>query len=102
MKLSVTERLVVLSILPAEGDLLTLRLVRDLRRALSFNEEEHSSMQIDQADGKVSWKNEQAPVDIHIGPKMHVLIQDTFAALDKSRKLSLSALPVYERFLEDA
>ena len=40
MKLEVYERIVLLNILPQEGDFTTLKLVRKLRESLSFSEKE--------------------------------------------------------------
>ncbi|KKL25025.1 hypothetical protein LCGC14_2409420, partial [marine sediment metagenome] len=44
MKLTIPERLVLVTILPAEGDYTTLKLVRKLRESLSFTEEEHKEL----------------------------------------------------------
>lgn len=44
MKLTIPERLVLVTILPAEGDYTTLKLVRKLRESLSFSEEEHKQL----------------------------------------------------------
>ena len=42
--LSVKGRLMLLGILPAEGDLTTIRIVRELREGLSFSETEHKQL----------------------------------------------------------
>jgi len=44
MKLTVQERVVLVTILPAEGDYTTIKLVRKLRESLSFSEEEHKQL----------------------------------------------------------
>ena len=40
MELTTVERLKLLEVLPSEGDILTLKILRKLRETLSFNEEE--------------------------------------------------------------
>src|SRR5207247_9230228 len=60
MEFSVQERLILLSILPAEGDLTTLRIVRGLREQLSFSEEEHALLKFNQAENRVAWDAEAA------------------------------------------
>lgn len=40
MKLAVYERIIVLNILPSEGDFVTLKLVRNLKENLGFSDEE--------------------------------------------------------------
>lgn len=102
MLLSVFERLLLLSVLPKEGDLTTIRIVRDLKSALSFTESEHAVLkfQVDPATGGTKWDNQIDPVEIPVGSKAHKLITDALDELNKAKKLSLEHLPVYERFLE--
>ena len=102
MLFSVFERLLLLSVLPKEGDLTTIRIVRDLKSALSFTESEHEVLKfrVDPNTGGTQWENQIEPVEIPIGPKAHKLITDALGELDKAKKLSLEHLPVYERFLE--
>lgn len=44
MKLTISERLVLGTILPAQGDYTTLKLIRKLRESLSFSEAEHKQL----------------------------------------------------------
>jgi len=48
MKLRTYERLLLLNVLPREGDLTMIRIVRQLREALSFTEEEHAALNVRQ------------------------------------------------------
>lgn len=100
MMLTVPERLTILSVLPSEGDLTTLRIVRDLRAGLSFSEEEHVKFGLkqDMDKGSVSWANGEA-VEVPFGARAQELIVETFERLAKAKKLTLAQLPVYERFL---
>ena len=101
MELSVSDRLILLSILPQEGDLTTLRIVRDLQSALSFSEDEHKTLKFRQEGEKVLW-DEQPPADIDIGPRAHVLVADTLKDLGAKKKLQLKQLPLYEKFEPEA
>lgn len=104
MKLKVFERLLLQNILPAEGDILTLRIVRDLRDALSFSEEETAALDIKQEPGTthVKWVAEaDIPTEIEVGPVAHGLIRDRLIALNNDKKLTLEHLPLYERFVEE-
>lgn len=57
MRLNVLERLLVLGLLPESGNLTTIRIVRKLREALSFNEEDHEVLIFRQAPGGgTSWR----------------------------------------------
>ena len=55
IKLNVAERLALLDILPREGDLTTIKLVRQLRENLSFTEREHAVLQFRAQDKHVQW-----------------------------------------------
>ncbi len=49
MKLSVGERLQLLALLPSEGEITSLKILRKLRESLSFSEEEHRSLNLTQS-----------------------------------------------------
>jgi hypothetical protein len=101
MELSVFERLILLNILPKEGDFTTLKIVRKLREDLSFSESEHTALQFKQDGGNVQWKQEgDVPVEISIGEKATDLIVEVLKKLDKEKKLQESHFTLYERFVE--
>lgn len=100
MGLTVLERLLLLEILPTEGDLTTLRIVRTLREALSFSEAEHADFGIRVADGRVTWNAPAArPKDVEIGPTAHRLIVTALERLNTAEKLRAEHLDLYERFI---
>lgn len=109
MLLSVFERLILLNILPAEGDYTTLKLVRKLRDDLSFDEAEHAALQFKESEGRISWRttsDEGNPVlaaqdkEIEIGAKAKAIIVGIFEKLDKEKKLKAEHLTIYEKFVE--
>ncbi len=101
MELSVGERLVLLSILPREGDLTTVRVVNELKQALSFSEEEHAALEIRQEGDGVVWKETDKTKEISIGARAHVLIADALKALDEEKKLTTGHLDVWSKFSEE-
>ena len=105
MKLGVYERLILLNILPEQGDITTLRLVRQLRERLSFNEKEHAALKFrndESQPGKIFWDGAAAEAmqeaDIQIGPKMAALVHDLLAKLNKEKKLTEAHLSLCEKF----
>lgn len=103
MRLQAFDRMILLNILPTEGDILTLRIVRDLQDALSFTEAEHAALNIRQEPGTtgVKWNGEaDQPIDVEIGPVATGLIRDQLARLSEDQKLTLEHVPLYERFVE--
>ena len=105
MELSVVDRMVILSVLPKEGEFATLRILRDLTSALSFSEKELEDLQLNSVDGRTQWKEDAAKalenVEIEVGPKAFVMIEDAFRELSKQKKLTLELLPTFEKFVKD-
>jgi hypothetical protein len=101
MELSIIERLVLLNILPKEGNFLTLKLIRQLRESLSFDEAEIKAVNLRQVDEKVAWDMDKAvPKKIEIGEKMSDLVVGTLKDLDKEGKLKDEHFSLFEKFVE--
>jgi len=98
MILNVHERLVLLSIIPKEGDYVTLRILRELRMALGLTEEEIKKWNVVQADTRVTW-DENGEAEIPIGEKAMGIIIDTLRELSNRNKLNENSLELYEKFI---
>ena len=100
-ELTVLERLVLLSVLPKEGDFTTLKLVRKLCENLSFDEGEHEKLKFIQDGDQVRW-NESAlpPKRVSIGEKMADLIREALKKLNDEKKLREEHFSLYEKFVE--
>ena len=106
--LNVPERLNLLSILPQQGNLATLRIVRDLREKLSLSEEEHKEFGITttQHEGSVTfnWTNDDAaltPREFQFQPKTLSIIIEALRQLDSQKQLRPEHISLYETFVED-
>lgn len=101
MEISVTERLALLGILPKEGNFITLKLVRQLREALSFDELELKQIQFRQEGDHVFWNEDKAGAkNVEIGERMTDLIVDLLKNLDEQKKLKEEHFSLYEKFVE--
>ncbi len=102
MKLAVTERMVLINVLPQEGDVVTLKVIRDLQSALGFSEEEIAELDHGTVDGKIGKDvDEKVPSkEVSIGAKAFEIITGALRRLSDSGELHISWLPVYERFCE--
>ena len=99
MELSVMERLLALQLpLPRQGDLTTLRIVRQLQDDLSFSEEEHERLKFVH-DGNTTRWNSKADEgrDIEIGPKARELLLEGLESLDKVQQLTLEHLSLIDK-----
>lgn len=100
MLLKVSERVLLLAVIPKEGNYTNLKILDELRMNLSYSEEELEKWDIDvnQKDRTVSW-NEDGEADIPIGERATGIIVDEFRKLDKESKLSDQIVPLYEKFI---
>jgi hypothetical protein len=107
MKLSVRDRLLLLEILPREGDITTIRLVRKLREDLSFSEEEHEVLGLSYTQNPngttgVTWNElNEVPVEFEFGLKVTELIRDSLNTLNTQKKLTEAHLALYDLFTQD-
>ena len=99
MELTVLERLLLLNMLPAEGDLTTIRIVHNLRQELSFSEEEHAKLQFAQDGGNVQWQEGAIPNKVFdFAPKAAGLIAESLSKLDKEKKVKPEHLGLFDKF----
>jgi hypothetical protein len=101
MKLSVKDRIVLLGILPATGDFLTLKIVRQLREELSFTEEETKILNLQNDGQQVKWDAEADPMkDVEIGVTAADLIVASLKKLDEKKELTQETFELYEIFVQ--
>ena len=112
MKLNVFERLILLGVLPAEGNLRTMRIVAQLRTDLGFTAAELADWNIDEdGAGRVTWgwsdaekakdpkKAEQdMTADIDVEGEKTAVIVDTLKKLDDAGKVTAQHMPLFEKF----
>ena len=99
MELTVTERLVLLQLLPQEGDYTTLKIVRRLREELSFDEGEHAALGFVQDGERIHWNPEtDLGKEIDFGGKAHSIVVDKLEELNKKGALREEHVPLYEKF----
>jgi hypothetical protein len=99
MELGIHERIVLLNILPVEGNIVTVRIVQKLRTDLGFTEAEIKDHDIRTEENQVKWNETGYTVDISIGEKATDIIKDAFLKLDKAAKIQPAFLETYDRFM---
>jgi len=98
MDFTVEERFALLGLLPPTGNLLTMKIIHDLRQALAFSEKDLKVMDIQQSDGRLQWKNGVGPKAVKVGQKAKSIVYDELEKLDKDEKLNASHLLLCEKF----
>jgi len=102
MLLSVHSRLILLGMVAkTEGDLTTLRLVRDFQAAAGFDEAELAALEFVTVEGSITWTQGVWPKEVEVGPALKKVVLGMFDAQAKAEKLTLELLPLYEQFLAD-
>lgn len=92
--LTIADRLVLLSLLPAEGTLVTMRVVRDLKRALGFSEDELARYGL-RVEGNQYTCDDWSPTKaVEIGPVACSVLHDAFRA---ASKLTEQHLATYDK-----
>lgn len=105
MKLSVTERLMLLDILPTEGNIVTLKVVQQARERLGFTDEEISRYKFAEspgADGRMFVRWDQKPdqdVEIPLGETITAMIAERLRKLNADSKLTANHVSLYEKFV---
>ena len=100
MELTVLERLLLLNMLPVEGDLTTIRIVRDLRVELSFDEAEHAALNFRSVGTEqVQWDDDAiADKSFDFGAKATALIVTALEKLDSEHKVQQQHLDLFDKF----
>lgn len=100
MQHTIKDRLILLNILPKEGNILTLKVVRKLREALSFSEEELAEYKFVQDNERLSWTEPEKPTrDISVGKEGKKIIRESLEKLDKEKKLTEDHIDLYEKYV---
>ena len=101
MKLNVSDRLAILSLLPRQGDVTTLRIIRDLERELSFSEEEHAELGFRREGELLMWDSSKDKVkEIAFGERARRVVYDVLESKSKAQTLGREFLGLYEMFVE--
>lgn len=100
MKVSVDDRLILLGVIPQQGDFTTLKIIRDMKGELSFTEEEHKILKFRQEGETIHWEDGFENKEINFGEKATDIITDAFKKLNDQKKLRIEHMELYEKFVD--
>ena len=108
MRLTVAERMALLDMLPVQGNIVTLRLLTELKLKVALSEEEltkYEVKQVKEKDGRVfiQWAPEfdKLRVDIPISDHEKGVVIRTIMQLDSQSQLTVHSLPLYDYFVDN-
>jgi hypothetical protein len=108
MKLTISERSNIFSLLPQKEDFTTLKLLRVAREALSFTNEEKVSLKVevkDLGDGTVMtyWDEKVAEeigeLEIPLEQVVTIIITEALEKLNRDKNLEERYFTLYEKFV---
>ena len=101
--LTILDRITLVDILPTQGNYANMKLVREMKERLSFNEEDHDAfgIKILNNNGSITttWNLDlDTGVDFEIGSRIEVMIKDELNTLNADSKLTDAQCILYEKF----
>ena len=100
MKLNVMERLLALQLLPSEGSIVMLKVIREAQDKLGLTEEEIKEFGVKQNEGTATWNKEgNEEREIAVSVKAQELLADELKKLDEKKKLTRHHVSLYEKFV---
>lgn len=101
MKLTTKDRLTLLAVLPKEGAIIDMKILRDLKSELGITEDERKALNFrPSALGGTDW-DEIPDKDVNIGERGREIIREAFNQLDKQGKVHEDFLDTYDKFFKE-
>ena len=101
MQFGILERIQFIGIMPAEGNIITLRVVNELRADLGFSEEEIKSEGIKPIEGGgIQWNSDSKLMkEVNIGDTAKDVIKAALKKLNDEEKLTPPLVPLWDKFV---
>lgn len=104
VKLTVKQRIDLQSILPQQGDFLTVKMIRVLRESLSFSQDEHKLLKFaHHQDGSVEWNAKVAKKcfkEIEIPETIVSAVKVILEKANANNQITEAHLDFYEMFMD--
>jgi len=102
MKLNLLERFLLMQLLPQKENFATLKIIHNLKMALSFSEEEVIQCEVKSENGMTYWNDKGLEeVEICIGNKAKDICIQALKDADKNKLLTEKHLSLYEKFISE-
>lgn len=97
MKLTISDRLNLASILPHKGNILEQMTTKDIIKKIDLTDEEKKAIELTQVGDRVTWKNEKAKeieIDIELNTIETKILKDQVKILDDKKEITQILLPI--------
>ena len=99
-ELGVAERLLIISMLPPQGDITMLKQFREFREILSFSDDERKEFGLESSGDDIKWVSSK-PVTKTIPSPFMEIIKEALNALNRKKQLTEDHIPLYDLFVGD-
>ena len=101
MKLTIKERLLITTMLPEEGNRLTMKALKDINTKIAFSAEELDKYNMSMTEnGSIQYSNTEDTFDIDLNDAELKIICDNYLKLDTEGKLNPQTFDIGERIYD--
>lgn len=102
--LTVRQRVDLNGVLPREANFTAIKMIREVREALSFSDSDHKKIDLKyHANGSIRWSQLKAKLlkkkKVEIAPTICELIKESLKELDKQNKLTEDHIELFDMFV---
>nr|DAS86301.1 MAG TPA: hypothetical protein [Bacteriophage sp.] len=96
MKMNVATRLAILTNLPEQGSVLEMISARNIRKKIDFSSEEITSLNLKEADGKISWTPNVEDIEIEFNDSETEFLRTVINIMDQKHVITDNILDFVE------
>lgn len=101
MLLSVTDRLLLLGLLPQQGNITMLRVIREARQSLELSADEIVAWEVSQVGDAVRWNQQKAAdAEIPLSAAALGIARTAIRQFDTEGKLTTAHIPLWEKLVD--
>jgi len=102
LNLNLAERINLMAILPAEGNFITLKVIRELKANLGVKDKEFKTFEIIQKDNQITWNEKgNEELEFEFGEKATDIIIEQLEKLDRTKKLEDKDFSLFQKFVKN-
>jgi len=102
MKLGILDRIALLSVLPTEGNFVTMAIVKDLHEKVMIHKKEREAIGFTLTEsGRGHWNTEKAKeVEYEFDEAEHEVVRKALEKMDQREQLGQDHLGIYKLFMK--
>lgn len=100
MKFKILDRILLLNLLPQQADIVTLRIIKDIKERVELSAKEMEEVKMEQVEASLKWSPEKdISKEIELSEVETKLIKEKLKEANDNKKLTLQHVPLYDMFL---